>query len=149
MRGSRALVAISARSLAGHSDVTLPQYRLLVVLATRGPQRLVDLADNLSVNPSTATRMCDRLRRKGLLTRAAVAGDRRAVELVITDDGRALVDHVLDRRRAEIGALFGSLSDDQRRRIADGLRILADAAGEPAGPRELVEPPVGDADVPV
>ena len=50
-------------------EVTLPQYRALVVLASRGPQRIVDLAGFLDVTASTATRMCDRLVRKGLVRR--------------------------------------------------------------------------------
>ena len=45
---SRALVAVAARSLANVAeDVTLAQYRLLVELASRGPQRLADLATAL------------------------------------------------------------------------------------------------------
>ena len=59
---SRVLVAVAARSLAAApSDVTLPQYRVLVVLATRGPQRPSDLAAELGVAASSITRMCDRL----------------------------------------------------------------------------------------
>ena len=39
LAASRALVAVAARSLAAAGDdVTLPQYRALVVLAARGPQ---------------------------------------------------------------------------------------------------------------
>ena len=68
LTASRVLVAVSARSLAGISDeVTLAQYRTLVVLASRGPQTLQALATELEVVPSTATRMCDRLVRKGLV----------------------------------------------------------------------------------
>lgn len=38
------LVAVAARSLAEHEDdVSIPQFRSLVVLASRGPQRPVDL----------------------------------------------------------------------------------------------------------
>ena len=37
---SRALVGVAARSLAGvGEEVTLPQYRMLVLLCSRGPQR--------------------------------------------------------------------------------------------------------------
>ena len=65
---SRALVAVAARSLATVADdVTLAQYRVLIELASRGPQRLADLATALSVDRSTATRMCDRLVRKRLV----------------------------------------------------------------------------------
>ena len=66
---SRALVAVAARSLATVADdVTLAQYRVLIELAARGPQRLADLASALAVERSTATRMCDRLVRKRLVT---------------------------------------------------------------------------------
>ena len=46
-------------------EVTLTQYRTLVVLASRGPQGLAGLADAVGVTPATATRMCDRLVKKG------------------------------------------------------------------------------------
>ena len=45
---SRVLVAVAAESLAEVADrVTLPQYRTLVVLATRGPMSLGALAEEL------------------------------------------------------------------------------------------------------
>ena len=56
LTASRVLVAVAARSLAEHEgEVSLQQYRGLVVLASRGPQRPVDLAEALGVDPSTAT----------------------------------------------------------------------------------------------
>src|SRR4051794_34911962 len=103
LTASRVLVAIAARSLtAAEDDVTLPQYRALVVLRARGPQSLVQLADELQVVPSTATRMCDRLVRKRLIRRGEVEGNRREVELAVTDKGAAIVDLVTRRRREEI-----------------------------------------------
>ncbi|MGZ6975501.1 MAG: MarR family transcriptional regulator, partial [Acidimicrobiia bacterium] len=52
---SRALVGVAARSLAEVEDeVTLPQFRALVVLAT-ADRNLGDLAEALDVHPSTAT----------------------------------------------------------------------------------------------
>src|SRR5215470_14760983 len=82
LAASPALVAVAARSLAAAGeDVTLPQYRALVVLAARGPQGTAELAAALTVNPSTATRLCDRLVRKGLVRRHRQAGDRRPVRI--------------------------------------------------------------------
>ena len=52
---SRVFVAETARSLSKlDEDVTLPQFRTLVVLVSRGPQRVVDLAQELAVTSSTA-----------------------------------------------------------------------------------------------
>ena len=64
LSASRSLIAVATMSLgAAAEDTTLAQYRALVVLASRGPQRMTDLAAALDVTPSTAGRMCDRLLR--------------------------------------------------------------------------------------
>ncbi len=45
---TRALVGVAARSLAEvNDDVTLPQYRVLVLLDGRGPQTMGELAEAL------------------------------------------------------------------------------------------------------
>ena len=50
LTASRALVAVATMSLgAAAEDTTIAQYRALVVLASRGPQRMVDLAGALAV----------------------------------------------------------------------------------------------------
>jgi DNA-binding MarR family transcriptional regulator len=131
LAASRALVAVAARSLAAAGDhVTLPQYRALVVLAARGPQGTAELAAALAVNPSTATRMCDRLVRKGLVGRHRAAGDRRSVRITLTAQGRDLVAEVTRRRRAELARLFGTLPPDQHKPVIAAFRAFAAASGE-------------------
>jgi DNA-binding MarR family transcriptional regulator len=131
LTASRVLVAIAARSLADVGDeVTLTQYRSLVVLASRGPQSVAALADELSVTPSTVSRLCDRLVRKRLVRRREDRRDRRAVRLALTPAGRALVDAVTDRRRAEIAGLLDGIPDQAQRSMVQALRALANAAGE-------------------
>ena len=54
LSASRVLVAVAARSLADVAEeVTLTQYRTLVVLASRGPQNLAGLAEAVGVAPAT------------------------------------------------------------------------------------------------
>jgi DNA-binding MarR family transcriptional regulator len=128
---SRALVAVAARSLAGVAeDVTLPQYRALVELAARGPQRPADLASALGVDPSTATRMCDRLVRKQLVQRRRINADRRGVRISLTEAGRALVEEVTRRRRVEIAQILRRMPQADRASALRALRVFADAAGE-------------------
>ncbi len=128
---SRALVAVAARSLADLAeDVTLPQYRALVELAARGPQRLADLATALGVDRSTATRMCDRLVRKQLVQRRRISADRRGVRISLTPAGRALVEEVTRRRRAEIAHILRRMPQADRASALRALRVFADAAGE-------------------
>lgn len=126
-------MAIAARSLADldeAEDVTLTQFRSLVVLASRGPQAMAGLADALNVTPPTASRLCDRLVRKGLVRRRTDRNDRRQVRVALTEAGRTLVDVVTERRRREISDLLGGIPEDSRRSLVAGLQLLADAAGE-------------------
>lgn len=128
---SRAMLGVAVRSLsAAEVEITLPQYRTLVVLVYGGTLRLADLAENLGVSPSTATRMCDRLVRKGLITRARGGLDRREVNLDVTEEGRRLVDMVMERRRHEVRAMASSIPAASRHQLVSCLQLLAEAAGE-------------------
>jgi DNA-binding MarR family transcriptional regulator len=131
LSATRAMVALAARSLAGlDADVTLPQYRALVVLASRGPQRVIDIATELGVTASTGTRMCDRLVRKGLIRRYRIPSDRRAVRLTLTPAGRTLVEEVTFRRRDELAALIAEMPAAWRKPVTKAMRSIADAVGE-------------------
>lgn len=132
LTASRAMVAIATRSLAEtDQEVTLPQSRTLVLLASRGPQRIVDIAEDLGVAPSTATRMCDRLVRKGLLRRYRTAADRREVKVSLTAAGRSFVAAVSMHRRDELARVVDAIPADAHDQVATALRALNAAAGEP------------------
>lgn len=128
---SRALVAMSAQSVAQHDpDVTLVQFRSLVVLASRGPQRTADLASTLGIAPSTVTRMCDRLVRKGLVRRFRRAADRRATWVVLTEAGQNLVGEVMRNRRKAISQLVRAMQIEDPEAFAGMLNAFVEAAGE-------------------
>jgi DNA-binding MarR family transcriptional regulator len=131
LTASRVLVAVAARSLGGiEDDVTLAQYRTLVVLASRGPQNAASLAATLGVTASTATRMCDRLIRKGFIRRRAARQDRREVRLALTDAGRRIVDEVTRARRAELASILVAVPSAERVELIRALGHLNAAAGE-------------------
>ena len=131
LSASRVLVAIAARSLAdAGEEVTLTQYRSLVILAARGPQSVAALAEAVAVTAPTASRLCERLVRKGLVRRRTDRRDRRQVRVGLTGAGRHLVDTVTERRREEIAGLLASIPQQDQRPVAAALQQLAKAAGE-------------------
>jgi len=128
---SRAMIAIASRSLAEtDQDVTLAQSRALVLLASHGPLRGIDIAADLGVAPSTATRMCDRLLRKGLLERSRATPDRREVRVTLSDTGRELVREISHRRREVLDRVVDALPPDTHAQVAAALHTLNEAAGE-------------------
>ncbi|MFJ8073764.1 MarR family winged helix-turn-helix transcriptional regulator [Streptomyces sp. NPDC096176] len=150
LTASRLLVAISARSLAAVEDrVTLPQFRLLVVLSTHGSAKLVVLAERLGVKPSTAMRMVDRLIAADLADRQINPDNRRETVLQLTPEGRRLVEDVTARRRQEIASIVARLKPGPRAALIDALTAFNEAGGEPdAMVGDSGIHPLGWADVP-
>lgn len=135
LTASRLLVGVSARSLAEvEVRVTLPQFRMLVVLATRGATKLVALADLLRVAPSTAMRMVDRLIAAGLADRQTNPDNRRETLLTLTGEGRRTVEYVTARRRTEIASIVDRLAPEQREALVEALSAFNEAGGEPPAP---------------
>ena len=107
---SRLLMALTVRTLGAMDvDVSLSQFRTLVVLASRGPQRTVDLALELGVQSSTVTRNCDRLIRRKLVRRHQRPQDRRVSWLGLTEAGKELVGTTMRQRQAAIAQLAGGI----------------------------------------
>lgn len=132
MRASRALVGISAASIAEVDDVvTMPQWRVMMMIATRGPINLAAVAAGLDVSPSNASRICDRLLRIDMVDRREDPADRRNVVLSLTTQGQALIDRVIRHRRTRIRAVLRQMSPRQRLKLTGALDDFAAAAGEP------------------
>lgn len=133
LTASRALVAVSARSLSrAQETVTLAQFRMLVLLDSGGPMRLTGLAEELSVQPSTAVRMVDRLVAARLVRRRENSSDRREVLIALTARGQGVVDDVTQQRRAEIRAIVQAMPRRSRGQAVAALNAFTLAAGEPA-----------------
>jgi DNA-binding MarR family transcriptional regulator len=133
LTASRALVAVSARSIAEVDDtLTLPQFRCLVVLRTRGPVNLTAVAEALAVNTSTALRTVDRLVAADLAERRDHPESRREVLLSTTVRGRRVVDRVTARRRREVAAILERMPASRRTALVAAFEAFARAADEPS-----------------
>src|SRR5688572_24632704 len=71
-------------------DVTLPDWRILASLLHKPHQRLAELAEHTSSEPSTLSRMVDALVERGLLVRERSSTDGRAIALSLTTHGHEL-----------------------------------------------------------
>jgi DNA-binding MarR family transcriptional regulator len=132
LTASRLLVAIAARSLADVEDtLTLPQYRLLVVLDSRGPSSLAGVAERLDVNPSTALRMIERLSQAGMVEKMTNPAKRREVLVRLTGAGWQTVRQVTEARRQELARIVATMPVTQRAELVAALTAFTEAGGEP------------------
>jgi long-chain acyl-CoA synthetase len=87
-------------------DLTLPQYRVLGILA-EGSAAASGLAGRLAVRPSSITAIIDGLVARGLVDRRHEEDDRRRIALRLTDEGARMVaaaDISVDEYMASIAA---------------------------------------------
>jgi DNA-binding MarR family transcriptional regulator len=113
----------------GHG-LTLSQYGLLQPLAAGGYARVRTLADQAGISPSTATRILDVLERRGIVSRERHDGDRRAVEVTLTQLGAdvlATEDEWLRGKRLDY---FASLTEDEQALAPELLRGMASLIDE-------------------
>lgn len=131
---TRVLAGVALRSMEClHGAVTLPQFRLLAVLAGRAPSRSSAVARALGLDASSVTRLADRLVAAGYVTRGKDPGNRSVVTLRLTPGGKQLVNQVDSWRQAELTRIMSLLSPRDRALVTTTLRQVVNAAGEGYG----------------
>lgn len=132
LTASRLLVGISARSIAEVDDsITIPQFRTLVILSSRGSMNLATLAGVLDVQPSTVGRMVDRLVNAELVDRQQHPSSRRELMVKLTPRGQRLVRKVTARRRDELARVVDRMPLRERHGLVRALTAFTAAGGEP------------------
>jgi DNA-binding MarR family transcriptional regulator len=111
------------------AGVTATQFRLLDRLHRLGESRLIDLADALSIAPSTATRLCDTLAHRHLIVRHRRGRDRRELQIRLTDAGIRLLRAVRERTASGWEHTLEQLSEDDLQHISSMLATLVAGNG--------------------
>lgn len=107
--------------------LTMPQIRVLFELVEGGERSAGELAEALSVAPSTITGLTDRLVKLDLIERREDARDRRVVRLALTDEGRALTAEIAEQAGAYLREVFDALPAGRLEDICSALEDLAAA----------------------
>lgn len=132
---TRVLVGVALRSVdIPGGAVSLPQFRVLALLADLGPTRSGRLARALGLEPSTVTRLADRLVASGHVARSGDPRHRGVVTLSLTAHGHDLVAAVAQWRRRELSRIADQLAPGDRETATLVLKRLVDAAGPGYGP---------------
>lgn len=87
------------------SDVTPVQYSVLKCLWQKDFQAPSQIAQTLSLDSSSLTGLLDRMESKGLLKRIPDSGDRRAIQVILTPQGKALeqpIEKLIDEANVEV-----------------------------------------------
>lgn len=107
-------------------DLSLPQYRLLLLLA-EGTSVAAALAERLTVTRPSITALTDGLVERGLVERRPDPADRRRVSHALTLDGRAALEKADMALREGLAELSANLSAAKAQAAIRGLALWIEA----------------------
>jgi DNA-binding MarR family transcriptional regulator len=110
-----------ANRKAAEAGASVPRLRLLYAVHCHGPQKMADLADELTVTPRNVTALVDGLEAEGLVRRIPHATDRRVTLVELTCSPERVAGQ-FEAYQASIERLFEALTVDDQRTL---LRLLA------------------------
>jgi DNA-binding MarR family transcriptional regulator len=135
------------QSIAQQADTRLAPHELthgqwmplFVLLKAGGAGTVAHVARCINVDPGAATRMLDRLEKKGFVCRSRSTEDRRVVNVTLTDAGRQVADEVPKVLSQVLNEHLAGFSHDEWQTLLGLLRrMLLNAevlqAATPAAP---------------
>ncbi|WP_415021448.1 MarR family winged helix-turn-helix transcriptional regulator [Bradyrhizobium sp.] len=122
---SRAAALYEAHT--GQGDLTPRQFGVLLTLFQMGPLSQTELGNQLHLDRSTSGEMLQRMLERKLVSRQPRKEDRRAIEIVLTPQGRSALLKTVERASAAQQALLSPLPDYLRPVFVKCLQILAEA----------------------
>jgi DNA-binding MarR family transcriptional regulator/GNAT superfamily N-acetyltransferase len=105
-----------------HSPFGLTEVRVLYEIAHRTTPTASAIGEELGLDPGYLSRLLQRLRKAGLVSATAAAGDRRQRLLGLTARGRRTFGALDARSSREVAALLGRLTPASRRRLVTSMR---------------------------
>ncbi|PPU92308.1 MarR family winged helix-turn-helix transcriptional regulator [Xanthomonas albilineans] len=123
--------ALMRRLDAGMAELQLglgaSHYIGMKALAHMSPCSANALAQAIDQNPSAVTRLLDKFEELGWVRREAHAHDRRALRIVLNDEGRAMWEQLRLRGDEVIASALGDLSAEEREHLTSLLIRVRDS----------------------
>jgi MarR family 2-MHQ and catechol resistance regulon transcriptional repressor len=130
-RAMNAMNANLARHVAADGDITMSQFGVLEALLHLGSLSQGDIGQKLLLSGSNVTTVIDNLEKRGFVRRQRRAGDRRVVDVTLTDGGRKLITRLFPAHARRITALLSALTAKQQDQLGDLCRTLGKSIVEP------------------
>lgn len=119
------------RDALSTAPVSAAQIRVMYVIEREPGINLGALRRHLAVAAPTATRLCDRLQAAGFLRRTPRPGDRREMQLTLTEAGTAHLREIRRRREQALRQAMHRMTPVTRDALAIGLAALCEAVADP------------------
>lgn len=103
------------------SGYSIAETRILFEIMTRGICIQNDIVKALHIDKSYLSRIIDRLCKKGIIEKKSSKHDKRAVEIMLTDQGKVESEKLIALTNKRIESQIAGLSSDDCDKLCDAL----------------------------
>lgn len=139
LRQVSAIIRKRGREILADTGVTPPQLDALCHLKEQPLLTMGELGGRMGLACSTATDLCDRMERNGLVVRERDQEDRRVIRLRITERGLGVIDQVISARKQYLSGVLKMVGGEERRQLIASLvhlsRLMQPAQATPQAER--------------
>ena len=121
-----------------HTDVSLPEARIIYELAQREPCSPTDLSRDLAIDAGQLSRTLQALQRRQLISRKVSSADKRQVEISLSAKGRATFKELDKRSQVFASDTLEQLPAERRARLVAAMSQIEQALASDAPSRSTV-----------
>jgi MarR family 2-MHQ and catechol resistance regulon transcriptional repressor len=101
--------------------LNITEFSVLEVLYRKEKQTIQQIGSSILISSGSMTYVIDKLEQKGLLNRHACPGDRRAINVALTEAGIEVINEIMPKHYELVDNMFESLTKDEEETI---VRLL-------------------------
>ncbi|HRQ23517.1 MAG TPA: MarR family transcriptional regulator [Anaerolineales bacterium] len=113
---------------AKSTGLSMPQFSILMQLHHKGACGVSDVSERFDISNAAASQLAEKLVQGEYIERAEDPNDRRVKILQLTQKGRGLIEAGFNERYRWMDELGKSLSAEEKRKVAEALTVLTEAA---------------------
>ena len=123
LKASKAVVTNIQKDIESHK-INSENFMILELLYSKGPHPVQRISETFSIPSGSITYVVDKLEKKGLVERQPNPNDRRASNVVLTQEGRALFDEIFPKHVATISENLSFISNEDKEILIDLLKRI-------------------------
>lgn len=121
MRASKAIMENIIKDVENH-NLSRENFMILELLYSKGPHPVQKISEIFSIPSGSITYVVDKLEKKGLVARQPNPNDRRASNVILTEEGRTLFDEIFPKHVATISQNFSFITDNEKVQLIELLK---------------------------
>ncbi|MFJ7728621.1 MarR family winged helix-turn-helix transcriptional regulator [Neobacillus sp. NPDC097160] len=104
------------------NKLSITEFSVLEVLYQKEKQTIQKIGNCILISSGSMTYVIDKLEQRGLLSRNACPDDRRVIHVILTDDGKELMEEIMPKYYELVDNMFDSLNSNEAETLVHLLK---------------------------